>query len=219
VSKSVALRPHDLVRLESVIIQLTRRTRLPASIHQLSGHYMVADCPGDGVRVRRANLWRPPYDTSVMAIKDSTATAPSLAEDTHGHVIYLLAEVGGNSPRVIELSSVDDGVTWKDSMIRITNGRSPTQAVGQVGDRLILAIVGTEAHGYWISPSGESRPVVAKDRANGLPLQLAPEDRFTISFAPDNSGSLLGVFHIKGESELSDWLSVDDGDHWVRLSS
>ncbi len=152
--------------------------------------------------------------------KDGTVTAsadcshPRLVEDAR-NVLYLFYIRSGSG--LYYRPSFDEGQTWGDETLLIASAYFATVATDPLGTILAFGFVynsGTSGPGKIKmrrrGPGDSSFSSAVNVKSEGVDLQFEP-DTFHVSYDNQGPGRWIAVWKISGETDVTEWESVDDG--------
>jgi hypothetical protein len=152
----------------------------------------------------------------VTATDEAVCSEGRIAYDHRG-ILHLLYTYTSTDTEVRERLSWDDGATWSDPTLAITNGTHPTISVSQNGTILRAAYVAGAITATRTSPNSLTggTPFNFKDNA-GVDLVVADDCFHLVEGYRLDAPWLLHVL-IDGDTDTSDWISSNDGETWTRL--
>lgn len=181
-----------------------------------SGEIYMACMNGTNVQVKHRPTPTGPWDIVSLATSAGVNSWPCIVVDSRDMAILEYAKLGTGTMRRV---SFDDGRTWTDEEVAITNGNFPRVACCSNGDVIRAAVVGANIKAQF-QAGGDVSPgslFTFKDET-GTDIVVETTSGFGLDYSYGYSEMLQGVFLIDGEGTASNWMSTDDGRTWTRIS-
>lgn len=151
--------------------------------------------------------------SSVKVTSSGDCATPFVFEDSRGTLLLTYVRPNG----VVERRSDDSGRTWTDEVTWPANTKHGRVICSDLFTVLRMAYIAGQLVGTLQRAGDVSQSAFFTTKDNNSSPLAVEDDTFGIDYAKDNSGIVLGTFSILGENAVSDWVSADDGQTWIRL--
>jgi hypothetical protein len=207
---SVALRPHDSVRVTAVASAAASE---PFNLATDEGDYRRVWIVDGDVWFARSQFTTPPFDLVRQVTFTGQESNPKLAYDLAGRLWLLYTHTEGDATWVYETTSGDDGESWEPAVILIPGGKHPHPVVDLDGIQFASAYVeGTiqareKQAGLW------GLIFTFLDGRTGLPLRVK-DDKFGITILTEGGERAELAVILEGGADVEEWVAGSDLRDW-----